>query len=392
MDHQLPGQTLADMRGGRVTGWTFAANQVTGGPHNWRTLAIMHIAMHDALNAARPRYARIMAGDLPEVGDADPLLAMAAAAYRVLLERHGEQAPLFADPLFRHAVAQTPPGSSLAAAQALGDAVGRMAVERYRPVGQTPMLFPASDQPGLWRPTPPFGYSVVSENRGFLFTDLSVPRGPAPPGLGSAAFVAAAREVQRLGGARSTDRTPDQTEAARFWNLQNSQRGFLFLASRLIAERPMPGGVWAEARAMALLSMALADSYIVAWDMKRHYSFWRPYTAITEGGGGVEADPAWEPLLITPPHPDYPSGHAADCGTGAHLMQALFPDHPGPVRYVAVPDPAQPAREFPSFQAAAEECANSRLWAGVHFRFANDEGLRLGRSIAEAALRAVPAR
>jgi membrane-associated phospholipid phosphatase len=134
---------------------------------------------------------------------------------------------------------------------------------------------------------------------------------------------------------------------------------------------------------MALLSFALTDSFILAWAAKERFSVWRPITAIREGGFGVVADPRWEPLVGTPPHPEFPSGHAADCSTGAHVLRQLFAPETPPVRYVATDEDGQPTRDFPTFAAIASECAASRLWAGVHFRTANDAGLVLGAAIAE---------
>jgi hypothetical protein len=388
---------LEPARGGPVTGWTIAADLIGGGSVNWRTLAVMHIAMHDALNAAEPRHARATppapgepTGALAAAADA-PELAMAAAAYQVLLARHPEQAPLVGDPLFRRVHAAAPAGPARAAAVELGAAIGLAAAERYRASTAPPTPFPQGTEPGRWRPTPPFRLaSAVGDARPFLFGAAEALRGPPPPALGSPDYVAAVEEVRRLGDDRSRERTAEQTAAAEFWGGQTSQRGFLHLAVRLVAEHPPPGGLWEEARGMALLTMALADSYILAWDMKRRYAFWRPITAINEGGHGVAADPGWYPLLPTPPHPDYPSGHAADCATGAHLLQGLFGDAVREVAYTAVDAARRPTRRYPSLAAAAEECAASRLWAGAHFRPANEEGLRIGRLIAERALTALP--
>jgi hypothetical protein len=182
-----------------------------------------------------------------------------------------------------------------------------------------------------------------------------------------------------------------QTEAAYFWAYQSSQRNFIHLAAGLLHERPPPGGIWAQARLMAQLAVALADSYVAAWDEKRHWARWRPVTALTLGSGGVSADPGWEPLFGTPPHPDYPSGHAADCATGARVLEDTYGHVLGVVSYTAHDLSRPTTRSFASFRALASECAESRVWAGAHFRAANEEGQRLGDRIARRALESVPA-
>jgi hypothetical protein len=380
----------AGPQGGPVTAWTVAADMLGGGGVNWRTLAVMHIAMHDALNAVEPRYRRIMPPLPDEPAGADPTVAMAAAAYQVLLARHPEHAANVADFLFRDTLSRTPPGPAQDAGIQLGGAIALAAFARYTPSTTPPKPFPASEEDGKWRPTPPFRQAaLVGEAKPFLFDTLDVAYGPPPPALGSPEYIAAVEEVRRLGDDRPRGRNQDQTTAAEFWGRQTSQRNYLYLGMSLIADHPLEGGMWDEARAMAMLTMALADSYILAWEAKRHWSYWRPITAINQGGHGVQADPRWYPLLPTPPHPDYPSGHASDCAAGAHVLDALFGHRLTSVSYTAHDLRGTPSRTFPSLPASAEECAESRLWAGAHFRPANEEGLRIGRAIARRALEVV---
>ena len=113
-------------------------------------------------------------------------------------------------------------------------------------------------------------------------------------------------------------------------------------------------------------------------------------TAINLGGPGVVADRDWRPLIETPPHPDHPSGHATDCWTAALVLQGIFGPEAGPVRYPGTGQPDLTHRPFARVIDSAEECAMSRLWAGVHFRLANEEGARLAGEIARRALAAVP--
>ncbi len=296
--------------------WSLAADRLGQGRANWRTMAVMHIAMHDALNAAEPRFARwaAAAADEPPVDGAAPLVAMAAAAYQVLLARHSEDAAEEAEPLFRAALAAAPSGPAVDAAIRLGAAIGLAAAARHAAPTTMPQPFPEGQGEGQWRPTPPFRVNgMVGDAKPFLFGSAAVLRGPPPPPLGSPRYIAEAEEVRLLGGRVSAERTPEQTEAAGFWAYQSSQRNFIHLAAALLQERPPQGGAWAQARLMSQVATALADSFIVAWDEKRHYVWWRPVTALNLGSEGVPADPRWEPLFGTPPHPDYPSCSAPGC-------------------------------------------------------------------------------
>jgi hypothetical protein len=206
---------------------------------------------------------------------------------------------------------------------------------------------------------------------------------PPPPALGSNAYLDAVAEVREMGALEPARRTPAQTRAAVFWAEQNSQRNFHALGIRLLAARPGAPDLWQSARTMALMSFAMADSVILAWPAKERFRFWRPITAIQAGGFGIPAERGWQPLVQTPPHPEHPSGHASDCATGARVLELLFPPTSRAVRYVAIDVGGTPAREFENFAAIAEECASSRLWAGVHFRTANHAGSTLGRVVAE---------
>jgi hypothetical protein len=412
--------TRAERRGGdTVTEWTLIGDHYGKGAANWRTLAIMQMAMHDALNAAHPVYARWSppaAGEPPAQG-ANPEVAMAAAADEVLVLLHPDRASETAA-AFASVLARYPDDAHTAAGRSLGSAIGAAAVERRAGDGFDQVhFFKGNNAPGRWRPTPEsFATSRTNDIRPFLFGAVSdVPTLP-PPVLGSPSYLGELAETRRLGGLHGSERTPEETTAAHFWAYQNSQRGFVDLAVRLLDAHRPPGGPYEEARIMAQLSVALADSAILTWQEKAKYSFWRPVTAIRADG----ADPTWTPLIETPPFPEYPSGHATDCYVGAGVLQAAFPELPGPIVYLSSayrealegPTPPEPpvafgmgqhaqssqskaagGRElrFSSLGAAASDCARSRIWAGAHFPAAEVESKRLADVIVQRALGAMPA-
>jgi len=398
-----------------VTEWSLLADRVANGAANWRTMAIMHQAMHDARNAAAPAYARWFppTPDEPPGTGADPDAAMAAAARRVLAAEHPDHQEAIWQ-AYQHALDRIPDGPARQAGVVLGDAVGAAAVARRARDGfQSIRPFPVGTAVGAWRKTPPeFRASYTTDTRPFLFAGDKDLQPQPPPALGTPRFLEVVAEVQRIGSLESDARTPAQSEAAKYWAYQSGQRGYVHLVVALLDAHPRPGGLQAHARIMSQLATALADSAVLIWNEKERFGFWRPVTVIREGAPGVTRDPGWLSFIETPAHPEYPSGHASDCFTGTGVLRAAFPDLRGPVTYVAQtarpsegPDagsmgqhmqyadsglPAQ--REFPGLAEMARECSDSRIWAGAHFRTANEEAERMAARITARAMAAVPAR
>jgi hypothetical protein len=141
------------------------------------------------------------------------------------------------------------------------------------------------------------------------------------------------------------------------------------------------------ARLFALVNMAMADSYIAGWDSKFHYNFWRPYTAIraaeTDGNENTLADVNWEPLMTTPPVQDYPSTHSTLGNSAATILTQIIGANTGFSMTSTSADPANSTRTFATFAQAATENADSRVLAGLHFRFSCDEGLALGKKVGQ---------
>jgi len=144
--------------------------------------------------------------------------------------------------------------------------------------------------------------------------------------------------------------------------------------------------LWTTARTFALLNAALADSYIAGWDSKMHYNFWRPISAIRlasdDGNRATAPDTTWEPFLTTPPVQDYPSTHSVLGSAGAVVLAHAFGRDDIAFTFTSLSaDSANPVRSFRSFSQAARENAESRIMAGIHFRFAIEAGLALGQDI-----------
>lgn len=403
-----------------VTEWTLLADRIGQGYANWRTLAIMHMAIHDTVNAVTPKYARWTpaAPDEPSAEGVNLEAAIAAAAHAVVLRLHPDRRAE-ADELLVRALGRSPDGAGEEAGIRLGEAIGAATAEtRVTDGWSPPHAFPVSDVPGRWRPTPPpFAVGRTTNSRPYLFATVAevLANMPSPPEVGSEAYNRDTAETRRLGAAQDATRTPEQTAAAVFWAYQSSQRGFVRLGVDLLDDFPRPGGLAEHARIMSQLTAAMADSAILVWAAKERFAMWRPITAINLGSDGVPADPAWAPVIETPAFPEYPSGHASDCFVGALVLRAVFPDMNEPIVYTGpgatdmgvtgaedaeTPSmgqhsqgtrPARNLRGFAGLEVAARECSESRIWAGAHYRFGAVEAERLAGVIARKAASAVPA-
>jgi hypothetical protein len=196
--------------------------------------------------------------------------------------------------------------------------------------------------------------------------------------------------VKSLGRRDSTTRTADQTAAAIFWTVQTAVPWHAAARSASAARRL---SVYDNARLFALLSMATADSQIVAFEEKYQRPHWRPITAIRAAGRlgipGMEGEAAWEPLLGTPPHPEYPSAHAAFSGAAEAVLKTFFATDAVPFS-VTYPPVFGMTRTYSRFSEMSEEVDNARVWGGMHFRSADRDGSAAGRQVGERVMRDFP--
>ena len=190
-------------------------------------------------------------------------------------------------------------------------------------------------------------------------------------------------------------RTPDQTEIGLFW-VESSPLAWNRLARAVSVDRGFD--LWENARLFGLLNLAMADGYIASWEVKYHYSFWRPVTAIREGDAdgnpNTQGDSTWTPLIPTYPIPDHDSGHAVQGGVAAEILKQVFGTDD--VSFTACSmtvgagmtctDPTPVIRSYSSFSQAADENAASRIYIGIHFRKAVETGVHHGRRIAAYAV------
>ncbi|WP_404816414.1 DNRLRE domain-containing protein [Streptomyces thermolineatus] len=414
-------QTPADPVKDHVEYWNdvlLATYRTVGGPPGplSRAGAMMHGAIYDAANSARcaegatrclgaPYLVKVpVTGAVPDINS-----AIDHAAFGVL-------DALYPDLDFDDDIANARssiPAAVTAEQRAAGTSVGQQAAAAMLNARQADgsvsgTVYNGSETPGFWRPTdgtpgdtPDWGLV-----KPFALTSGSQFRPAGPAGhttmaglLGSSAYATQVNEVKDIGGAESTTRTADQTQAALFWanDLNGTYKppGQLFEMTRIVSDRnnvSLEGNV----KLFALAAFSMADAAITAWDAKyrTEVDLWRPESAIRldgDGNAATTADPDWQPLSqdyngahFSPAFPAYISGHATFAGAWAKAMEQWF--RTDSMTFTATtddPNAVGVTRTFTSFSGAAAEDAQGRVWLGVHYSWDGTDGVTAGNRVAE---------
>lgn len=255
--------------------------------------------------------------------------------------------------------------------------------------GGTPLTTytgPAGPSAGAYRPTPAKfapGIDVEWGNvKPFILNSNKQFIPPTPPALGSDEYKKALDEVSSLGSNKSTTRTEDQTHIAQFYK-QDAELT-VNEAARLLA---ISHGTSTEQNALifVLTDIAAADARIEVWGGKYGYLFWRPVTALNaEADGTVKDYTKWTPLINTPPHPSYPSGHSATVTAGYEVLKKFFGDDN--LLELHTTTDGEPARKVASLSKVEWENGYSRIYGGIHYAFENTAAQDIGRKVAGYAL------
>jgi hypothetical protein len=392
--------------GNSVTQWNAIALQVlTSDPGlvlDSRAYAIMHAAIHDAVNGVERRYKPYTA-DLSSPG-ASVDAAVAAAAHDVLVVLSPSlQATV--EIAYAAALLGIPDGPAKDAGITLGKQsakanLARRANDGLANVNKPPYV--PTGKPGDYDFTPPFdapplGPAALLPGWGRVTPfaiQLSEHKLPGPFSLKSEDYARDFNFVKTIGKLNSPTRTAEQTDIAVFW-FEFSPIGWNRVANTIVLQQHLD--VWRSARVMALVNFALADGYIAGFAAKYDFRFWRPYTAIRRaaeaGNPATTADPTWLPLMsptfFLPPVPDYPSTHSVLGAAAAEVLAQNFGDH---TRFT-VTSTSLPGvtRQFQNFSEAALENGMSRVYGGIHFLHAVQDGLRQGKGIGRSVSRLLPA-
>ena len=355
-----------------------------------RALAITQAAVYDSVNAIDGSFAPYFAHVHASRG-ASREAAAAEAGHDTLAALFPSQASTF-DAALATDLVGIPPGRARQGTE-VGHAVAQQILTWRSTDGSDKVVpYTPGTNPGDWQPTPPLGLPALGPQwpdvTPFAMTDGAQFRPPPPPPLGSAEYAAAFNEVKSLGRVDSTTRTADQTQIALFWK-DPTAAAYAFghwneIAEQVSVERGL--GLVADARLFALLNLATADAIISAWDAKYTDNFWRPVTAIQFPGDSAvnpaaASDPTWTPLIVTPNFPSYTSAHSTVSGAAAAVLTSVF----GPNYHFTTGSDGLPGvtRSFGSFDAAAAEAGQSRIYGGIHYQFDNQNGLASGHALGQ---------
>ena len=371
-----------------VTDWNNSAlNAIRAGstapPIASRSLAILHASIYDAVNGIARTYEPYLVQSAVPAG-ASREAAASAAAHEALVNLFPAAASSF-DALHAAILAGIPNGPQKVAGIVWGEFVAnQILAARANDGWNATVLPPGGSGPGVWVPTPPAFLPYALPQWGFVVpfatNSSSQFRPPGPPSLNSEQYAADYHEVKKLGAAIGSTRTEEQTLIALFWADgagTETPPGHWNSIAQIIAD--VRGNTLEQnARLFALLNLAMADGAICAWDAKYTFHFWRPVTAIKF----AEPELNWMSFIVTPPFPDYVSGDSSFSGAAATVLALFYGTEDLPFT-IGSDFLAGVYRTFPTCLDAAEEAAVRRLYGGIHFRSANEDGLQAGISIGD---------
>src|SRR5580704_8238653 len=362
-----------------------------------RYAAIVQLAVFEAVNAITGDYRPYLGSTVaPHGASADA--AAIQAAYRVLSTYFSASASTLGTAR-ANSLALIPDGQAKNDGIATGDAAALAMIALRSNDGSSPAQFkiPGPAVPGDYQATPscpimngirvgtffqwgnvtPFGIPSVSE---FLLDP--------PPALWSHEYAKTYNEVKTVGSAsaNSTERPPDRANVVLFYAATTPTQAFN-QAARQVAAQEGRRSLSENARAFALINMAISDGAVTTFFNKYHYNFWRPETAIhagdTDDNRKTDADPNWVPFIPAPCFPSYPSAHGTLSGAGAEVMRRLYGEAG---HAITLSNPAVPniVLHYGSFRQITDDISDARVYGGIHFRTDQDAGARLGRAVGTA--------
>jgi hypothetical protein len=375
-----------------VLDWNVIALKTTAAapfnpPLETRNLAIVHAAIFDAVNS--------IAGEFPEYivrlrapRRASAEAAAVAAAHLALVKLYPDQQSML-DAAYATSINRIPDGPGRTGGVQVGEAVALRILEVRASDGAMAAIkkeyFPGK-KPGDWIPTPPASLPALDPGWGsvrpFVLRQGSQFRPGPPPALHSALYARDFNEIKEIGSSTSGTRRQEETDLARFW-IATASQNWNPVARQLSIAQGLT--LLQNARAFALLNLAGADAFIVAWDAKFAYRQWRPVTAIraadTDGNPGTDPDSLWTPLLVTPPFPDYIAGHTTYAGAAQAVLEHLFGDDPGAVITMTSATAPGVVETYTTFKDIADGVVNARVWGGIHWRTSSVKGRVVGEEV-----------
>lgn len=369
--------------------WNRIALEVIAGtrtnpPEASRFLAMMHIAMFEAVNSIEQNYEPYDAYLPVESTETYNKQTVLASAAKALLDYSYPQFSALTDA----EIAQEDTSSEASLALGIAGAESIIAL-RTKDGSEGNADYEIRDEIGAWKATPPYYESPLLPHWGSVSTFVTASEGiyPEPPTeTTSPEYAEEFSEVFSYGGVDSEIRTDDQSEIAKFWadgkGTYTPPGHWNVIAGKVMRENRLLS-IEEEARCFALLNIAMADAGIQTWKAKFDFQYWRPIDAIRraqEDDNTLTAhSEEWFNYIETPNFPEYPSGHSTFSGAGSQILEELLGENVAFTSHsLGLPGVE---RSFNSFDEAAEEAGMSRIYGGIHFQKANTEGLRVGREI-----------
>lgn len=354
-----------------------------------RALSMVHLAMHNVFNAITPEFATYLFEE--QAPGADPIAAAATSTQLILEKAYPARIDTIATVCSKW-LSQVEEGEAKEKGITLGTKVASQLIALRAGDGHekqgdyTPMT-----KPGDYQYTPGFDYvwkPDFSYAKPFTLDSIAQFRSPAPPPFESDTYQESFDEVKIYGQKGSQERSEEQTHIGHWW-AEFGEHSWNRIARITAVEQSL--SLHESVRLFALLNMNLYDLYLVSFDSKYHYDTWRPYTAIrqadSDNNPNTFADPQWEPEMVTPPWPEYPSAHAAVGAAGAEIISQVFGTTAVSFTMTSVTaEPPGSERSYTDLDVVADHCAASRVWNGYHFRFATEEGKKQGRQLASFVL------
>ena len=373
-----------------VCDWNTKAGEIVvsarmGPPPANRAMAIANTAVYEAVNTITKRYP---AGALKlEAAPGASVDAAIAAANRTVLSKLLPSQQSAIDSAYQAALAKIADGSGKTSGIAVGEqaaaAVLAMRAEDGAAAGETYRPHTAA---GVYVPTPIPAATHWPRRKPWLMTSPAQFRPGPPPALTSELWARDYNEIKALGGKSSARRTPEQTQAASFWEATLPP---IFNGIALsIAD--VPGReVTQNARLFAAVAQAADDALLAVFEAKYHYNFWRPVTAIRngdlDGNDATEREVSWTPFIETPMHPEYPCAHCTVAGAVGTVLQAEIGTSAMPMLKTTSYLVKGPARTWTRIDDFMQEVANARVYDGVHFRNSTEVGTAMGKQIGALA-------
>jgi hypothetical protein len=365
-------------------------SRIPAPPITVRMMAIVQVSVFESVNAITGRYPAYRAKMTAAPG-ASVEAAVASATRAALLKLlPAQQSAIEAD--YQALLGRVPDGPAKTAGIAVGEQAANAIVALCADDGMiAPDVYRPHAAAGVYVPTVGPAVPHWGKRRPWVMPRGDHFRPGPPPTLTSDTWARDYNEIKAVGSRNSTQRTPEQTAIAKFW--EATAPVVYWPIARSVAGAP-GRDVTDNARLLAVAAMAMDDALIAVFDGKYTYNLWRPVTAIRngdlDGHNATDRDPGWTPFIETPMHPEYPCAHCIVAGALGAVLAAEIGSGPAPTLSSASSTAGGAVRTWTSVGDFTKEVAQARIYDGVHYRFSTDVGSAMGKKIGELAVKSLP--